>query len=220
VAVAAVGLAAWFGWAAFGPDGGDGKQRDFTFRNVALTLPPFRTPLWVHQYSAAADSPDKPGGGPLVRVFDMSEARSGQMVIDAITREVLSDTISGDMRDEADELRDSIRAPTGDDAVWPLADIEPPAGSETRFGGIAYVEPDERSGISIILEQGDGMGESGTAVSFHNGRSYMFASLETNGTTIEFGMKQVLPDDQAAFERLATNIRFEPIDEKEKARLR
>jgi hypothetical protein len=204
-ALAALGLAAWLGWSALGPDGSASRERDFNFRNVALTLPPFDSELYVRQYSAPTDSAEKPGGGPVVLVIDRSDAGSGQMVIDAITREVLSDSISGALRDEADDLRDSIRAPTGDNALWPLADIEPPSDDQEMWGGITFVEPDERSGISVVV--GDGVGPF---LTIYNGRSTMWASLSPNFTDLELDMTTVLPDDKDAFSRLAATITFEP----------
>jgi hypothetical protein len=206
--IVALGLAGWLGWAAFGPDAAEGEGREFTYLNVSLALPPEESGLHAVADYAPPESGDKPGGGPIVVVTDDSEAHSGYMVIDANTGEVLVDTIGGSLRDEADDVKASIREPEGDVAVWPLVDVEPPVGRERTLANITYVHPDPLSGIFVVY--GDEMG-SGPSLFFHNGQSRMLASqriAEGAANRLRFEMR-VLPEDRAAFERLAATIRLE-----------
>jgi len=203
--IAALGLAAWFGWAAFGPDGTEGAGREFTYRNVSLTLPAEGSDLHARADYAEPGSAEKPGGGPVVVVTDESEARSGYMVIDANTGDVLLDAIGGVLRDEADDVLASIREPEGDAAIWPLADVEAPRGREVSFGNITYVEPDPRSGIFILRAQGFGTGGSSAGLFIHNGASRMLV----DGGTGKMDMSLVLANDSEVFERLAATIRVD-----------
>jgi hypothetical protein len=133
------------------------------------------------------------------------------MVIDANTGEVLLDTIGGALRDEADEVRASLREPQDAARVWPLADVAPP-GPEVKYGNITYIEPDPSSGIFILPAHWDGDDSSGAGLFIHNGKSRMAAYVATSEaalTGVKVDMTRVLPDDRAAFERLAATIQVD-----------
>jgi hypothetical protein len=206
IVIAAVGLAAWFGWAAFGPDATESAAREITYRNVSLTLPPEASELYVTADYAPPESAEKPGGGPVLVIRDESQARSGYMAIDANTGEVLVDSIGGALRDEADEVKESIRESTDSNAVWPVADVAAPRGREVRFGNINYVEPDPRSGIFVLQQEGSGREGAGVGLLIHNGQSRMAVS----GLDGNIDMAHVTADDRDAFERLAAAIRVDP----------
>ena len=201
LALGAIGVAAWFGWSALiGPESTQGEGRDLTYQNLTISLPPEDSGLRARADYAPPESIEKPGGGPVIVVTDESEARSGYMVIDANTGEVLVDTIGGGLRDEADDVIASVRLdakpPVG---VWPLADVAPP-GQRTTFGIISYIEPDPSSGIFVVLVEGNGEG-----LFIHNGTSRMTFHWSI-GTS---DMSLVLPEDMEAFERLARTIRVD-----------
>ena len=199
LALGAIGAAAWFGWSAFGPESTEGGGRELTYRNVSINLPPEDSGLRARADYAPSESIEKPGGGPVIVVTDDSEARSGYMVIDANTGEVLLDTIGGDLRDEADDVIASIRQDAKPASVWPLADVAPP-GQRTQFETISYIEPDPSSGIFVVLVEGNGEG-----LFIHNGTSRMTFHWSI-GTS---DMSLVLPEDMEAFERLARTIRVD-----------
>lgn len=200
LALGAIGGAGWFGWSAFGPESTEGGGRELTYRNVSINLPPEDSGLRARADYAPPESIEKPGGGPVIVVSDWSEARSGYMVIDANTGEVLLDTIGGDLRAKADDVVTSIRLdaepPVG---VWPLADVAPP-GQRTQFETISYIEPDPSSGIFVVLVEDNGEG-----LFIHNGTSRMTFHWSI-GTS---DMSLVLPEDMEAFERLARTIRVD-----------
>ena len=201
IALAAIGIAGWFGWSAFGPESTEGGGRELTYRNVSIILPPEDSGLRAGADYAPPESIEKPGGGPVIVVADASEARSGYMVIDANTGEVLVDTIGGGLRDEADDVIASIRQDEEPAGVWPLADVAPP-GQRREFGNISYIEPDKSSGIFVALVVSDPGGKS---LFIHNGASRM----TFNGSRGTVDMSLVLPEDKDAFERLAGTIRVD-----------
>jgi hypothetical protein len=205
--IAALGLAGWVGWAAFGPEGSE-SGRVFTYRNVSITLERARSGLHARAVYEPPESAEKPGGGPVIVIEDKPASPSGYLMVDANTGEVLVDTIGGDLRDEADELRASIREAEGDTAVWPLADVEAPAGPVMTWGNITYVEPDPGSGISIGLMHSDGLGWSSQDLYIHDRMSAMIVS----GRTGRFEMRSVRPGDRDAFERLAEVISIDGIE--------
>ena len=175
LAFAAIGVAGWFGWSVFGPESTEGTERELTYRNVSITLP-------------SEDS-----------------GRSGYIVIDAATGEVLVDTIGGDLRDKADDVIASIRQDEDDAGVWPLADVPPP-DTRTKFGNMSYIEPDPSSGIFVAPQEWDGDNSSGVALFFHNGESRML--IDGNSGKVEVDL--VLPRDREAFDRVAAAVRVEP----------
>ena len=202
LALGAIGVAGWFGWSAFGPESTEGGARELTYRNVSIILPPEDSGLRARADYAPPESIEKPGGGPVIVVTDESEARSGYMVIDANTGEVLLDTIGGGLRDEADAVIASKRLdaepPVG---VWPLADVAPPE-QRREFGSISYIEPDKSSGIFVSFMVGDPSGRKSLFI--HNGASRM-----TFNESGKVNMSLVLPEDKEAFERLAGTIRVD-----------
>jgi hypothetical protein len=204
--IVALAVATWFGWTAFGSDSAAGQTREFTYRNVSLTLPPEASGLRAVADYAPPESGDKPGGGPVVVVRDVSEARSGYIVIDANTGGVLVDTIAGALRDEADGVLASIREPDGQATTWPLADVAPPRGREATWGNITYVQPDAQSGIFVLPVQGGGPGGAGVGLFIHNGVSRM----TVDGSTGDIDTSLVLEQDRDVFRRLAAVITVEP----------
>lgn len=204
LALAAIGAVGWFGWAQFGSTGTEGAERQLTYKNVSITLPSEDSKLFARADYAPPESVEKPGGGPVIVVTDESEARSGYMVIDANTGEVLVDTIGGALRDEANALVSSVKQEKAPAGVWPLADVAPP-GPRVAFGNISYIEPDPSSGIFVIPAEGDGDGGSGVGLFIHNGESRMLVS----GSTGKIDMSLVKPADAEAFDRLAAAIRLD-----------
>lgn len=201
LALAVIGVAGWFGWSAFGPESTEGGGRGLTYRNVSINLPPEDSGLRARADYAPPESIEKPGGGPVIVVADASEARSGYMVIDANTGELLVDTIGGDLRDEADDVIASLQLDAKPAGVWPLADVAP-SGERRVWGSISYIEPDKSSGILVAFAHSD---PGGDGLFIHNGASRMTFS-ESSGTV---NMSLVLPEDKDAFERLARTIRVE-----------
>ncbi len=209
--IAVLAASGWLAWAAFGPDSADGGGREFTYRNVSLSLPPEESGLHAVADYAAPEGAEKPGGGPVIVIRDDSEARSGYMVIDADTGKVLLDTIGGALRDEADDVKASIRQPKEDAAVWPLAE-KAAVGPQVTWGVFSYVEPDPRSGIFVLPGTWDGPAQSGLQLFIHNGQSRMIVSVaigESDVGELELDMTRVLPADMGAFERLAAAIKVD-----------
>lgn len=198
------GVGVWFLWGQFGPDSTEGTARELAFGNVSITLPSDDSGLLARPDYAPPESVDKPGGGPVIVVTDESEARSGYLVIDANTGEVLVDTIDGALRDEADDVISSVEQQRPD-GVWPLADVAP-SGPRITFGNMTYIEPDPSSGIFVVPQEWDGDDTSGVALFIHDGESRML--IDGNSGKVEVDL--VLPEDREVFDRVAAAVTVEP----------
>ncbi|MGB2693790.1 MAG: hypothetical protein WBD55_01235 [Dehalococcoidia bacterium] len=199
LALAAIGVAAWFGWSAFGPESTEGAQSRLRFGNISIVQPAEDSGLFAGATYAPPESVEKPGGGPVIVVTDESEAGSG-MMIDANSGEVLVDTIGSALRAEADDIIASIRQVDEPPGVWPLADVDAP-GPRVAYGNISYIEPDPSSGIFVLRGQGNG-----PFLFVHNGSSRM--TIDGNSGKVEVNL--VLAKDREAFDRLAATVRAAP----------
>lgn len=180
----AIGVAGWFGWTELRPESSESAERRLRYGGLSIALPPDGSNLVARADYAPPESSEKPGGGPVIVVSDAGEARSGYIVIDAVTGEVLVDTISGALRGTADAIIASARREEGPPALWPVADVAP-SSPRIEFGNISYIEPDPGSGIFVLPDEWDGLNSSGVGLFVHNGVSRMTVDGSTGSIDMD-----------------------------------
>lgn len=197
--------------------GGAGRG-ELRWLDVTLQLPPEDSPLHVTRLPPF--SPERPRF--IVQIYVERELTPGvepapQMVeIDAETGEVVSDTLSPALSDQAvssqlQAVLDSVGIDSGPPEIWPYADVPSPAlaADPPRWGNVTFILPDPASGIIVSPTIQDCFAPDCTSktLTVYNGHSQMGIDAETGEI---MGLDRVTEEDRAAFQRYAASVQVQP----------
>jgi hypothetical protein len=203
----AAAVVGWFVWNQSLSNTTEGTQSRIHHGNISVIKPPLESGLMVFADYAPPESGDKPGGGPIVLISGLEAGlpQESYIIIDAISGDVLRDTISGPARDTADSILASIRIELSP-RVWPIADAPMPT-TRVPWGAVTFVQPDPESGFFVRLGTGftlDGPGRKFLLV--QSGNSKMTVDAET-GQVIE---ENITDTDREGFGRFLSAMTIEP----------
>lgn len=216
VAGVVVGAIVGVGRLPAGSEDTAGSGGELRWLDVTLQLPPEDSPLYVTRLLPFG--PDKPRF--IIQIYVDREVTPGvepspqSLEIDAETGEVVSDTLSATLSDQAissqlQAILDSVGIASGPPEVWPYVDISAPSPSPGKWGNLTFAVPEPASGITVSPTSGLCSAAPPDCVpkwlTVRNGRSHMGINADTGEL---MGLDGVLLEDREAFERYAASVQL------------
>jgi hypothetical protein len=206
VVIAALGGAAFWGYAALNQTGAEGVR--YRWANVSIEVRPQTGPsdIAVSRYDALPEiyspSPDiwVPGLEIHKDVVVGDHIESSNVWVDATTGKVVHEDVRPQDRAEFDAVMATLRLEGPDPPdIWPYTAMSSPT-TRRQFGNMSYVSPDPASGVMIGGAVSDPGG--GTVLYISNGRSFR----ELDADTGEVFIDKVEPSDREAFDRVMSSM--------------
>lgn len=148
----------------------------------------------------------KPDGGPgMELIINHDDASVSNIGIDAVTGEIVFDTVAQEDRAAIDEVRRTLSLSPFDSAgkSWPYQDELPAAAQRQNLGGMSYLVPDPASGVKVsewIRDPG------GPFINVSNGRSTILITQDTQTGILSQQAAALSPLDKASFDRYFSSV--------------
>lgn len=214
VVMAALGGAAFWGYAALNQTGAEGVRYRWASVSIEVPRPTSPADIAVSRHEGLPDtySPSPGTRVPGLRIFkDVvvgDHIESSNVYVDATTGQVVHKDVLPQHRAEFDAVLATLRLEGPDPPdIWPYSG-EPPDGPRQRLGDLAFVEPDPASGIKVGGMLSDGPQGSAITMIISNGRSKRYIDAETGQVIVEDServLDQIDERDREAFDRLTSS---------------